>query len=111
MAHNQHGVTTPRWRRLPTELREREPHSDDLNAALIHCADGEVEVPQEHIGGHSGTCLAANALQTPMRSHAPKDPCPRATCAVVAKAVEWTATPAYAGGQWERKVEAMKKEW
>ena len=95
-----------------SHVENGKPLSDHLDPALIHGANGKVEVAQEHVHWDSGAGLAANARYCRLQCEAtpPKDPCPRATCVVVAKAVEWTATPADAGGQWERKVKATKKE-
>ena len=67
----------------PSPVKDREPLSDHLDLELVNCADGAVEVAQEHIGGCSGASHGKRVPpQTPMRSCASLEPLPRATCTV-----------------------------
>ena len=67
----------------------------------------QIQVADHNGRPYAGTCLPAHARSCALEWEppSPKDPCHCASCAVVAKAVERTATPAVANGQEEGKVD------
>ena len=92
-------------------IEEWEPVSDDFQSSTIVTCDWQVQVPNEQVGGDAGTCLAAHPCSSAFDREAAigQYTCPRARCAVVAKDVEWTATPAGTRRQGQRKPQAEKK--
>ena len=93
-------------------IEERKPVSDDFQSSTIVTCDWQVQVPNEQVGGDAGTCLATDPGSSDFNRETPtaQDTCPRARCVVVAKDVEWTATPAGTRRQGQRKPEVAKKK-
>ena len=72
---------------------------NDFQTSSIEPVEGpKIHVSDEHVGGHSGTSFTADASHHALHGKTPPTqlPCRCASCTVVAKDVEWTATPAVA---------------
>ena len=88
----------------PRPLRTVATHHCHFESAFIGC-DGfvEVQVTQQHVCTHTATRLSADAGHHTLQSNPPppQDPSPCAGGAVMAKSIEWAATPARTHGQRE----------
>ena len=72
----------------------------------------QVHVTDHHVGCDSCPSFATNPCccafhREPSSS---QDPCPCASCSVVTTGIEWTATPAEARGQWQRKTQTSQQQ-
>ena len=83
----------------------------DLQAPGVMATNRVVQVSDEEVGGNPGAGFATNPGSGSFHGEAPtaEHPRPRTRCAVVAKDVEWTATPAGARSEGEREPEAKKE--
>ena len=88
---------------LPS-TEEWETINNDLQPAdIAHERDSHVKVPDHDIGAHSASCLPTDTGHNTLNGEPtlPQKPSPCASCSVVAKDVEETATPAAARRQKE----------
>ena len=99
-------------------MEQREAIHDDFNATLIKLLwEGNVEVSNQNVRGNSSTSLTADSGCCALKCEAssPQHAHICARCGVMAKDVEWTATPAgtQSGGQREpsRRRRSTLKTW
>ena len=98
--------------RVGTSPKQGKSIDHHPKATTVHPGHWQIEVADEDIHGH-----AHQLHDKPERQQTPRTnprlantSCSRASCAVVAKEVEWTATPAVARGREQRKPEATEEE-
>ena len=82
------------------------------SAAVQGVRSSDVKVANEDVGGHSVPCFATDASSGAFQSKPapPQHSSPCACCAVVAKGVKETATPAEATGERKGKTKATQQE-
>ena len=93
--------------------KQRQTLRDDFQAACIASVGRcDVKVSEHDVRGHPGPSLSTNLRDGIFRckSSSAKHPNCAARCAVVAKSVKWTATPAGANSEGQRQTKAAKQE-
>ena len=91
---------------------QRKPVRNDLQTTGVMVSNGKVQIPDEEIGGDPSSGFTTNLSGSTLQGEppTPQDSRSRTRCTVVAKDVEWTATPAGARREREGKPEATKKQ-
>ena len=92
---------------------EWQPVSHDLQSSTIQCiGNSHVEVTDEDVRCHPSARFATYPCGCTLQSKPSpsQDSCSGTSCTVVAKGVEWTATPAVAPRKGQGKTKAAKEE-
>ena len=93
--------------------KQRKPIRHDLKTSAICLPNqAEIELAEENVRGDSAACFTADSRDHTFKSVSPlaQDPCPCTCSAVVAKLIEWAATPARMHGQGKGQLETAQKE-
>ena len=96
----------------PTESGQ--PICDHFQSTTV-CGfwERQIEIPDQNVGGHTGTCFAAHSSCSALECKTSPTQCPRsgARCTVVAKRIDWAATPAHAPRERQWEAEATEQKW
>ena len=96
-----------------SSAKQGKPIRHDLQApAICLTSQPKIQLSEENIRGDSAARLKANSRDHTFQSVSPlaQDPCPCTSSAVVAKLIEWAATPARMHGQRKRQLETAQEE-